>query len=538
MRLKRFPPHAKQFTASSMLDAAALPDDIGALKAMIVEREALIERGNAALEERDARIVALEAQLALLKRRQFGQSSEKLSSAIAQLELALEELREDDGSADQRLETAAPARGQTRGQPQGQPKRAPLPEHLPLEEIVYAAPSCCPACGGALRPLGEDVREELEYVPGRFKRVRHVRPKLSCRSCETIVQAPPSTACGRSSPIPKGKAGPALLAHVLVSKYCDSLPLYRQSAIYARDGVDLERSTMADWVGRCATLLDPLVEAIGRHVFAGGVLHGDDTPVPVLAPGLGRTKTGRLWVYVRDERPWAGDAPPAAFYRYSEDRKGEHSQAHLKSFKGVLQADGYAGFNALYGQGLVLEAACWAHARRKFFDICVTGKSQIAEEALRRIGDLYAVEETIRGRPPDERRAERQARSAPILAAFKPWLIARRDELSRKSDLAKAIGYALSRWTELTRFTDDGRIAIDNNAAERAIRPLALGRKNYLFAGSDAGGERAAAVYALVETAKLNGVDPEQYLRDVLAKIADHPINRIGDLLPWRICSA
>lgn len=509
-----------------MLDPASLPDDVGALKAMIVEREALIERGNAALAERDAHIAALEAQLALLKRRQFGQSSEKLGNAIAQLELALEELREDDGAANERIAARAPTS-------RGQPKRAPLPEHLPLEEIVHAAPSCCPACGGALRPLGEDVREELEYVPGRFKRVRHVRPKLSCRACETIVQAPPA-----SSPIPKGKAGPALLAHVLVSKYCDHLPLYRQSAIYGRDGVDLERSTLADWVGRASALLGPLIEAVGRHVLAGGVLHGDDTPVPVLAPGAGKTKTGRLWVYVRDERPWSGEAPPAAFCRYSEDRKGEHCQGHLKSFKGVLQADGYAGFNELYEKGLVLEAACWAHARRKFFDICVTGKSEIAEEALRRIGELYAVEEEIRGRPPDERRAVRAERSAPILADFKPWLIARRDELSRKSDLAKAIGYALSRWTELTRFLDDGRLAIDNNAAERAIRPLALGRKNYLFAGSDSGGVRAAAIYSLVETAKLNGIDPEKYLRDVLARIADHPINRIGDLLPWRIYAA
>ncbi len=510
-----------------MLDLAALPDDVAALKAMIAAQAATIEERDTVIESRDARIEALEAQLALLKRRQFGQSSEKLVQAIAQLELALEEAREDDGSASQRMEKAAPAAAR------GQPKRAPLPEHLPLEEIVHAAPVSCPACGGTLRPLGEVVREELEYVPGRFKRVRHVRPKLSCRSCETIVEAPPA-----SSPIPKGKAGPALLAHVLVSKYCDSLPLYRQSAIYARDGVPIERSTMADWVGRCAWLLDPLALALGRHVFAGGVLHGDDTPVPVLAPGLGRTKTGRLWVYVRDERPWSGDGPPAAFYRYSEDRKGEHPRGHLKSFKGVLQADGYAGFNELYEKGLVLEAACWAHARRKFFDICVTGKSEIAEEALRRIGELYAVEETIRGRPPDERRAARLARSAPILESFRPWLVARRDELSRKSDLAKAIGYALSRWTELTRFTDDGRIAIDNNAAERAIRPLALGRKNYLFAGSDSGGRRAAAIYSLVESAKLNNLDPEKYLRDVLARIADHPINKIAQLLPWRIYAA
>jgi transposase len=502
-----------------MLDLAALPDDVAALKAMLIEREALIE-------SRDARIAALEAQLALLKRRQFGQSSEKLSSAIAQLELALEEAREDDGAANERTLKAAPAAARS------QPKRAPLPEHLPCEEIVHAAPDACPACGGSLRPLGEDVREELEYVPASFRRVRHVRPKLSCRSCETIVQAPPA-----SSPIPKGKAGPGLLAHVLVSKYCDHLPLYRQSGIYAREGVDLERSTLADWVGRCSTLMEPLVEAVGRHALAGAVVHGDDTPVPVLAPGAGKTKTGRLWVYVRDERPHGSKTPPAAFYRYSPDRKGEHPQQHLKSFRGVLQADGYAGFNELY-RGDIVEAACWAHARRKFFDVHAASASPIAEEALKRIGDLYHVEDQIRGKPPDERRAARKEKSTPILYALKSWFEARRNELSRKSELAKAIGYALSRWTALTRFTGDGRVEIDNNAAERAIRPLALGRKNYLFAGSDSGGRRAAAIYSLVETAKLNALDPEKYLRDVLARIADHPINKIEQLMPWRIYTA
>jgi transposase len=502
-----------------MLDLAALPDDVAALKAMLIEREALIE-------SRDARIAALEAQLALLKRRQFGQSSEKLSSAIAQLELALEEAREDDGAANERTLKAAPAAARS------QPKRAPLPEHLPCEEIVHAAPDACPACGGSLRPLGEDVGEELEYVPASFRRVRHVRPKLSCRSCETIVQAPPA-----SSPIPKGKAGPGLLAHVLVSKYCDHLPLYRQSGIYAREGVDLERSTLADWVGRCSTLMEPLVEAVGRHALAGAVVHGDDTPVPVLAPGAGKTKTGRLWVYVRDERPHGSKTPPAAFYRYSPDRKGEHPQQHLKSFRGVLQADGYAGFNELY-RGDIVEAACWAHARRKFFDVHAASASPIAEEALKRIGDLYHVEDQIRGKPPDERRAARKEKSTPILYALKSWFEARRNELSRKSELAKAIGYALSRWTALTRFTGDGRVEIDNNAAERAIRPLALGRKNYLFAGSDSGGRRAAAIYSLVETAKLNALDPEKYLRDVLARIADHPINKIEQLMPWRIYTA
>ena len=503
-----------------MLDVHQLPDDIDALKAMIVAREALIDA-------RDARIEALEAQLALLKRRQFGQSSEKLDAAIAQLELALEELQEDDGLARGRNGVdAAPMAERTR------PRRAALPDHLPCDEVIHPAPECCPACGGTLRRLGEDAREELEYVPASFRRVRHVRPKFSCRSCETIVQAPPA-----STPIPKGKAGPGLLAHVLVAKYCDHLPLYRQSAIYAREGVDLERSTMADWVGRASALMEPLIAALGRHVFAAGVIHGDDTPVPVLAPGAGKTKTGRLWVYVRDERPHGSKAPPAAFYRYSPDRKGEHPRDHLKSFKGVLQADGYAGFNELY-RGEIIEAACWAHARRKFFDVQAASGSTIAEEALKRIGDLYRLEEAIRGRPPDERRVARLERSRPILDAMKPWLEARRDELSRKSELAKAIGYTLTRWTALSRFLEDGRIEIDNNAAERAIRGVALGRKNYLFAGSDSGGARAAAIYSLVETANLNGLDPERYLRDVLARIADHPINKIDQILPWRIYAA
>lgn len=505
---------------SFMLAVHQLPDDIDALKAMIVAREALIE-------SRDARIEALEAQLALLKRRQFGKSSEKLGAAIAQMELALEELREDDGLASGRLRPEAAAAVDRAG-----PRRAPLPDHLPTEDIVHAAPDACPACGGELRRLGEDVREELEYVPGGFRRVRHVRPKLSCRSCETIVQAPPA-----SSPIPKGKPGPGLLAHVLVSKYCDHLPLYRQSAIYAREGVGLERSTMADWVGRASALMEPLIEALGRHAFAGGVIHGDDTPVPVLEPGAGKTKTGRLWVYVRDERAHGSTAPPAAFYRYSPDRKGAHPQDHLKSFKGVLQADGYAGFNELY-RGDIIEAACWAHARRKFFDVHAASGSPIADEALKRIGDLYRIEAAIRGKPPDERRAARLERSKPILDVLKPWLEARRNELSRKSELAKAIGYALTRWTALSRFLDDGRVGIDNNAAERAIRAIALGRKNYLFAGSDSGGARAAAIYSLVETAKLNTLDPEKYLRDVLARIADHPINKIAELLPWRIYTA
>ena len=355
-----------------------------------------------------------------------------------------------------------------------------------------------------------------------------MRPKLSCRVCETIVQAPMP-----SLPIERGRPGPGLLAHVLVAKYADHLPLYRQSGIYAREGVELERSTLADWVGRSVALLDPLIAALRKEVMASDVLQGDDTPVPVLAPGLGKTKTGRLWAYVRDGRPHGGKQPPAAAFYYSPDRKGEHPQAHLKNFKGTLHADGYAGFNAIFEAGQVAEAACWAHVRRKFFDVHAANGSPIAKDALERIGALYGIEDIIRGRPPDERRRCREEEAVTLITDLKVWLEATLPKLPGKSDLAAAMRYALSRWEALTRYARDGCIEIDNNAAERSIRGIALGRKNYLFAGSDAGGERAAAIYSLIETAKLNGLDPEAWLRDVLARIADHHINHLAELLPW-----
>jgi hypothetical protein len=365
-------------------------------------------------------------------------------------------------------------------------------------------------------------------VPARFKVIRQVRPKLSCACCERIVQAE-----APSRPIERGVAGPGLLAHVLVSKYCDHLPLYRQSEIYAREGVELERSTLADWVGGTSQLLAPLVEVLRRHVLSATKLHADDTPVPVLAPGNGKTKTGRLWTYVRDDRP-AGDTTPAAvWFAYSPDRKGEHPQAHLGHFTGTLQADGYAGFDAVYETGRIQEAACWAHVRRKFYDLHVAHKSSVAAEAMERIAALYAIEKEIRGHPADERREVRGTRARPLLDSLKQWLEETLGKLSRKSDTAMAVRYALSRWKALLRYCDDGRIEIDNNAAERSLRTVALGRKNYLFAGSDAGGERAAAIYSLIGSAKLNGLDPEAYLRNVLSRIADHSINRIDELLPW-----
>jgi hypothetical protein len=336
-------------------------------------------------------------------------------------------------------------------------------------------------------------------------------------------------------PIERGLAGPGLLAHVLVSKYADHQPLYRQSEIYARESVYLDRSTMAGWVGAASELLAPLVEAVRDHVLSARKIHADDTPVPVLAPGNGKTKTGRLWTYVRDERAAGEDTAPAVWFAYTPDRKGEHPKQHLKNFKGGLQADAYAGFHHLYGNGAVYEVACWAHARRKFHDIHAIHASPITTEAITRIGALYGIEEEIRGKPIDMRRSTRQARAKPLLASLKSWMETSLRTLSTKSETAGAIRYALSRWSGLTRYIDDGLLEIDNNPAERALRAVALGRKNYLFAGSNAGGDRAAALYSLIGSAKLNGLDPELYLRTVLAKIASHPINRIADLLPWNL---
>lgn len=367
-------------------------------------------------------------------------------------------------------------------------------------------------------------------MPESFKVVRHVRPKFSCGRCETVIEAP-----APSRPIPRSYAGPGLLAHVLVAKYCDHTPLNRQSEIYARDGVDLDRSTLAGWVGASAALLAPLVEAVRTHVLSATRLHADDTPVPVLAPGNGRTKTGRLWTYVRDGRPCGDAVPPAVWFAFSPDRRGEHPQTHLKSFRGTLQADAYAGFHPLYEGGRIVEAACWAHTRRKFHDIFAATASATASEAIRRIGSLYAVEKQVRGSPPEIRLAARQALARPVMEALRVWLDQTLQTLSAKSDMAGAIRYALSRWTALTRYLDDGTVEIDNNAAERALRVVALGRKNYLFAGSNPGGERAAAIYSLLGTAKLNGINPEHYLRYVLTNIADHPVNRIAELLPWNI---
>jgi transposase len=469
-------------------------------------------------------IEKLKLQIARLRRIQFGRKSERHDAQVAQLELLVEAL--ETALATDAPAAAAPAPAEI----PNRPVRRALPEHLPRESVTHAAACMCPACGGSLKRIGEDVSEQLEFMPEHFKVIRHVRPKFACGKCDTVVQA-----AAPSRPIDKGAAGPGLLAHVAVSKYLDHLPLYRQSAIYARQGVDLERSTLAGWIGSISALLAPLAEAVGRHVVAGTKVHADDTTVPVLDPGRGRTKTGRLWVYVRDDRPAASPVPPAAWYRYTPTREGLHPREHLKLFAGTLQADGYSGFEGLTAGGRIRIAACWAHARRKFYDYFEATRSPLADEALKRIAVLYGIEDEIRGQPPDARRTVRQARAGPLLAQLRQWMEQTLTQVSAKSELAAALGYSLKRWEALTRYLDDGGIEIDNNAAERALRGPVLGRKNYLFAGADSGGERAAVLYTLLETAKLNRINPEAYLRDVLARIAEHPINRIDELLPWNL---
>ena len=467
-------------------------------------------------------IEKLKHQLAGQNRHRFGVRSESLD----QLNLTFEE---DEAIAEAASAQSQPETPSAEDKPPRQHSRKPLPDHLDRHDEVLSPGGDCMRCGGKLKTLGEDITEELEYVPGRFIVNRIVRPRKACGGCEAIVQSPLP-----SRPIERGRPGPGLLAHVLVSKYADHLPLYRQSQIYAREGIDLDRSTMADWVGRSTALLEPLADEIGRIVRRGDALFADDTPVKMQAPGNKKTKTARVWTYVRDERPWSGSSPPCAWYQFTIDRKGEHPVSHLADYKGWVHADGYSGFNGLFGENKADEMACMAHVRRKFVDVFASQGNAIAEEAIRRTAELYAVEKEARGKLPDVRVALRQARAKPIFDDLEAWLHAQLPKISGKSPLAQAIRYALGRMPKARAYLENGHLELDNNTAERAIKPVAIGRKNRMFAGSEGGGKAMAIAFTLIETAKLNNVDPQAWLTWVLVQIADHKITRLDELLPWR----
>ena len=468
------------------------------------------------------KVEQLQHQLHGHNRHRFGSKSEGLD----QLNLTFEE---DEAIAEAASEQTQPETPSAENKPSRQHSRKPLPDHLDRHDEVLSPGEDCARCGGKLKTLGEDITEELEYVPGRFIVNRIVRPRKACGGCEEIVQSPLP-----SRPIERGRPGPGLLAHVLVSKYADHLPLYRQSQIYAREGVDLDRSTMADWVGRSTALLEPLADEIGRMVRCGEALFADDTPVKMQAPGNKKTKTARVWTYVRDERPWSGSSPPCAWYQFTIDRKGEHPVGHLAGYKGWVHADGYSGFNGLFGHDKADEMACMAHVRRKFVDVFASQGNAIAEEAIRRIAELYAVVKEARGKSPEERVVLRQAQAKPVFDDLEAWLHAQLPKISGKSPLAQAIRYALGRMPKARPYLENGHLELDNNTAERAVKPVAIGRKNWMFAGSEGGGKAMAIAYTLIETAKLNDVDPQALLTWVLAQIADHKITRLDELLPWR----
>ena len=506
-----------------MAQPDTLPSDLESAHALIMsllgrveDQSSTIDRQAKEITGRDLLIEKLKHQLFGERRHRYGSSAE----ALDQLQLMLEDL-ELERSAD------APAQD-VQAEPKQKPVRKPLPEHLPRNDAVLSPPDTCASCGGKLKQVSQDVTEELDFIPGRFVVNRIVRPRMACTCCEKFHQAPLP-----SRPIERGRPGSGLLAHVLVSKYGDHLPLYRQSQIYAREGVELERSTLADWVGKSTALLEPLAEAIGRHVRQGEAIFVDDTPVDLLAPGSGKTKTARMWIYGRDGRPWGSDAPPAAFYQFSKDRRGSHPQTHLKDYSGYIHADGYAGFNPLYQKADVHEVACMAHIRRKFVDIVKANGSATATEAVQRIAELYAIEKQIRGKPPDERAQVRQDRAKALLNDLDAWLKSELTKVSAKSTLGKAIRYALTRLPKVRPYLKHGFLELDNNFAERSIRGIAVGRKNYLFMGSEGGGKAAAIAYTLIETCKLKSIEPQAWLTDTLARIADHKITRLDELMPW-----
>ena len=532
-----------------MTDAAdQLPDDLASAHAMILaeraarrEAEALAARAQAVNSHSDALIARLRLEIEKLKRDIHGSRSERKARLLEQMELQLEELEADAGEDELAAELAARS-STVRAFERKRPSRKPFPEHLPRERVVIAAPVNCPCCGSAkLAKLGEDVTETLEVVPRQWKVIQTVREKFTCRECEKITQPP-----APFHVTPRGFAGPNLLAMILFEKFGQHQPLNRQSERYAREGINLSLSTLADQVGACAAALKPLHGLIEAHVLAAERLHGDDTTVPILAKG--KTDTGRIWTYVRDDRPFGGTSPPAALYYASRDRRQEHPERHLKSFTGILQADAYGGYNPLFklgrDPGPLTQALCWAHARRKFFvlaDIASNTKrgknaaaiSPVALEAVKRIDALFDVEREVNGLAADERLQRRRQESQSIVDALKEWLRTERAKLSRSSPVAEPIDYMLKRWDGFTSFLGDGRICLTNNAAERALRGFALGRKSWLFAGSDRGADRAAFMATLIMSAKLNDIDPQAWLADVLARIADTPIIRLEDLLPW-----
>ena len=508
-----------------------LPEDPDALKAALIEARAKLSGAEALIEH-------LQLVIAKMKREMFGPRSERSQRLIDQLELQLEELAAAAGEDDAKAgETRVAVQGFTRRQV----TRRNFPADLPRRRIVHPAPTCCPCCGGSkLSKIGEDVTESLDVVPRRWFVTEHVREKFSCRSCETITQPP-----APFHAIVRGFAGPSLLAMMLVEKYANHQPLNRQSEQYAREGIELSVSTMADHVGACAATLKPLYELIKAHVFAAERIHGDDTTVPVLAKV--KTRIGRIWTYVRDDRPFGGQAPPAAVFFYSPDRAGIHPEQHLVDYSGILQADAYAGFKALYAPhrkpGPITEAGCWAHARRKLFELAdIASKvrkqtsaviSPIAFEAVQKFDAIFVLERSINGLSPAARLAARHKDIAPLVDDLIGWMKRERGKLSRHNEVAKAFDYMLKRIDVFTRFLDDGRICLSNNAAERELRGIALGRKSWLFVGSDRGGERAAVMLTLMQTAKLNDVDPQAWLADVLARINDHAVHRLDELLPW-----
>lgn len=537
-----------------VMDTAAspLPDDVEALKALLSaaleradEAEARLANARARESATEAMIAHLKLQIAKLRREQYGASAERSRRLIDQLELQLEDLEADACEDDLAAEVAAARTADVAAFARKRPSRKPFPEHLPRERVVIPAPCLCPSCGGArLSKLGEDVTETLEVIPRQWKVIQTVREKISCRDCEAITQPP-----APFHVVPRGWAGPSFLAMLLFEKYGQHQPLNRQAERFAREGVALSTSTLADQVGAATFALMPLYRRIEAHVLAARRLHGDDTTVPVLAKG--KTDTARLWVYVRDDRSFAGSDPPAALFHYSRDRRGEHPRTHLASWAGILQADAYGGYNELYALGRqpapAIEAGCFAHARRKFFELAdveaaARRKSRgertgmiypIALEAVQRLDALFEIERGISGKATEERLAVRKDLSAPLMADLHAWLTAQLAKLSRSHNLAKAINYMLRRWGAFTRFLEDGRICLTNNAAERALRCVPLGRKAWLFCGSDRGGQRAAVLYTLIQTARINDIDPQAWLADVLARIADHPVNRIDELLPW-----